>query len=148
MAVATLEAIARGGMRDHLGGGFHRYAVDAAWRVPHFEKMLYVHAQLVLAYLDAGQSTGGRSLVDVAEDTLGYVLRDMTSEEGGFFSAEDADSLPPDADGPDAVKAEGAFYLWTAVEIDALLGNDAEVIKRRFGIEPHGNAPSRRTSSW
>ena len=141
MAVATLEAIARGGMRDHLGGGFHRYAVDAAWRVPHFEKMLYDQAQLVLAYLDAGQSTGERSLVDVAEDTLGYVLRDMTSEEGGFYSAEDADSLPPDADGPDAVKAEGAFYLWTAVEIDAVLGNDAEVIKRRFGIEPHGNAP-------
>ncbi len=141
MAVATLEAIARGGMRDHIGGGFHRYAVDGAWRVPHFEKMLYDQAQLVLAYLEAGQATGERFFVDVAEDTLAYVLRDMTSEEGGFYSAEDADSLPPDASAPDVEKAEGAFYLWTEDEIDALLGTDAAIVKRRFGIEPHGNAP-------
>jgi uncharacterized protein len=93
----TLTAMAAGGMRDQIGGGFHRYSVDARWRVPHFEKMLYDQAQLVLAYLDAAQATGDRGFIDVAEDTLRYVQREMTSDEGAFFSAEDADSLPPDA---------------------------------------------------
>ena len=145
MALATLEAMARGGVRDHVGGGFHRYSVDAAWRVPHFEKMLYDQAQLVLACLEARQATGQRLFGEVAEDTLAYVLRDLTDEAGGFYSAEDADSLPPeDAASGDAGgrKAEGAFYLWTASEVEALFGDDAALVGRRLGIEPHGNAPS------
>ncbi len=141
ITVATLEAMASGGMRDHIGGGFHRYSVDAAWRVPHFEKMLYDQAQLVLAFLEAGQAAGAGALLHVAEDTIEYVRRDMTSPEGAFYSAEDADSLPPEAVGTDAAKSEGAFYLWTDEEVDALLGADAEVAKRRLGIQAGGNAP-------
>ncbi len=142
VAVATLEAMARGGMRDHIGGGFHRYAVDAAWRVPHFEKMLYDQAQLVIAYLEAGQAAGVEALLQVAEDTIAYVLREMTHGDGGFYSAEDADSLPPEAAADvGAEKSEGAFYLWTAAEIDGLLGPDANILKRRLGIEADGNAP-------
>ena len=143
IAVATLEAMAAGGIRDHVGGGFHRYSVDAAWRVPHFEKMLYDQAQLVLAYLEAGQAIGAPSLFTVAADTVDYVLRDLTHPEGGFYSAEDADSVPPEAAaaGPRSQKAEGAFYLWTLSEINGLLGDDADLIERRFGIEPNGNAP-------
>ena len=98
MAVETLRAMALGGMRDHIGGGFHRYSVDAEWRVPHFEKMLYDQAQLTLAFLEAGQATGEPFFFDVAEDTLSYVLRDMTDPAGGFYSAEDADSIPPGLD--------------------------------------------------
>jgi uncharacterized protein YyaL (SSP411 family) len=143
MVLATLRAMALGGMRDHLGGGFHRYSVDAAWRVPHFEKMLYDQAQLVLAYLEAAQASGDASFLDVAEDTLNYVMREMTDAGGGFFSAEDADSVPPEqADDPHPHKAEGAFYLWRASELDALLGDDAAVVKRRFGVLPDGNAPT------
>jgi uncharacterized protein YyaL (SSP411 family) len=143
MVVQTLHAMARGGMRDHIGGGFHRYSVDARWRVPHFEKMLYDQAQLVLAYVEGGQAASDTSLFDVAEDTLRYVLRDMTDAGGGFYSAEDADSIPPEhADDPKAHKAEGAFYLWTADELDALLAADADLVKRHFGVERHGNAPA------
>jgi uncharacterized protein len=138
MVLRTLRGMALGGMRDHIGGGFHRYSVDAGWRVPHFEKMLYDQAQLVLAYLEAAQASGERFYAEVAEDTLIYVLRDMTDEKGGFYSAEDADSVPPGG----GRKSEGAFYLWTADEIDALLGPDASVVKLRFGIEPTGNAPA------
>ncbi|MEW5984163.1 MAG: thioredoxin domain-containing protein [Acidobacteriota bacterium] len=142
MALQTLQAMAFGGMRDHIGGGFHRYSVDAEWRVPHFEKMLYDQAQLVLAYLEASQVTGERSYRDVAEDTIRYVLRDMTGPDGGFYSAEDADSVPPeDALTPGAPKSEGAFYAWTSDEIAALVGDDADLVRRRFGIEPGGNAP-------
>ena len=142
MVVRTLKAMALGGMRDHIGGGFHRYSVDGSWRVPHFEKMLYDQAQLVLAFLEAGQASGDPFHVEVAEDTLRYVMREMTDKEGGFFSAEDADSVPPeDAGRAGAHKSEGAFYLWRAEEIDALLGEDAGVVKRRFGVEPDGNAP-------
>ena len=142
IAVATLEAMAGGGVRDHIGGGFHRYSVDAGWRVPHFEKMLYDQAQLVLAYLEAGQAAGAGALLQVAEDTIEYVRRDMTSPEGAFYSAEDADSVPPESiETGGRAKAEGAFYLWTDAEVDALLGADAEVAKRRLGIEAGGNAP-------
>ncbi len=137
----TLAAMAAGGMRDQIGGGFHRYSVDARWRVPHFEKMLYDQAQLVLAYLDAAQATGDRRLTDVAEDTLRYVQRDMTSQEGAFFSAEDADSLPADAP-PGAHASEGAFYLWTMDELERLLGPDAQVFCERYGVERDGNALS------
>jgi uncharacterized protein YyaL (SSP411 family) len=142
MVLRTLRAMALGGMRDHIGGGFHRYSVDAGWRVPHFEKMLYDQAQLVVAFLEAAQVSGDPFYAEVAEDTLTYVLREMTDPGGGFYSAEDADSVPPeDAGAEHPHKKEGAFYLWRADEIDALLGEDASIVKLRFGIEPHGNAP-------
>ena len=96
MTLRTLRSMALGGMRDHIGGGFHRYSVDAAWRVPHFEKMLYDQAQLVLAYVEAGQASGDPFYLEVAEDTLLYVLREMTDPDGGFYCAEDADSVPPE----------------------------------------------------
>ena len=138
----TLRAMALGGMRDHVGGGFHRYSVDAEWRVPHFEKMLYDQAQLVLAYLETAQASGDEFYATVAEDTLHYVLRDMTSPEGAFYSAEDADSIPPEqAAAAHPHKTEGAFYVWSDQEIAAVLGEDADVARRRFGILPDGNAP-------
>jgi uncharacterized protein YyaL (SSP411 family) len=116
--------------------------VDAAWRVPHFEKMLYDQAQLVLAYLEGAQVSGDPFHLEVAEDTLRYVMREMTGEAGGFYSAEDADSVPPEkAADQDAHKMEGAFYLWRAQELDALLGDAASLVKRRFGVEADGNAP-------
>ncbi len=142
MTTDTLRAMALGGMRDHVGGGFHRYSVDADWRVPHFEKMLYDQAQLALAYLEAAQASGDDFYATVAEDTLAYVMRDMTGPEGGFYSAEDADSVPPEqANDAHPHKSEGAFYIWSEAEIDRLLGGDAGIAKRRFGIEPGGNAP-------
>ncbi len=143
MAAGTLRAMALGGMRDHVGGGFHRYSVDAEWRVPHFEKMLYDQAQLALAYLEAAQASGDEFYAAVAEDTLAYVLRDLTAPEGGFYSAEDADSVPPEhAGAAGAHKSEGAFYIWSDAEIARVLGGDADLARRRFGIEPAGNAPS------
>jgi hypothetical protein len=142
IALRTMRGMALGGMRDHVGGGFHRYSVDAEWRVPHFEKMLYDQAQLVLAFLEGAQVSGDPFYAEVAEDTLLYVMREMTDEGGGFYSAEDADSIPPEeAAAADAHKKEGAFYLWRADEVDALLGEDAAIVKARYGIEPHGNAP-------
>jgi uncharacterized protein YyaL (SSP411 family) len=140
MATETLRAMALGGMHDHVGGGFHRYSVDAAWRVPHFEKMLYDQAQLALAYLDAAQATGESFYAAVAENTLAYVLRGLADPGGAFYSAEDADSRPADAD-PSAPGREGAFYVWTAAEVDRVLGADAEIARLRFGIEAGGNAP-------
>jgi uncharacterized protein YyaL (SSP411 family) len=144
MVLRTLQAMALGGMRDHIGGGFHRYSVDAGWRVPHFEKMLYDQAQLVLAYVEAAQASGGDPFyLEVAEDTLLYVLREMTDADGGFYSAEDADSVPPEEAGQaDAPKTEGAFYLWRRDELESLLGANAAIVASRFGIEPNGNAPS------
>jgi len=152
MVLRTLRAIADGGMRDHIGGGFHRYAVDAAWRVPHFEKMLYDQAQLVLALLEAAQVSNDDFYAAVADDTLEYVRREMTDSLGGFYSAEDADSIPPEhavADdsgratkGTKPVPREGAFYLWSDEEIGRLLGDDADVVRLRYGIERQGNAPS------
>jgi uncharacterized protein YyaL (SSP411 family) len=149
MALETLRAMALGGMRDQIGGGFHRYSVDAEWRVPHFEKMLYDQAQLVLAYLDASQVSGDAFYASIAEDTLDYVARDLTAPDGAFFSAEDADSAvaeeppAPNAQRPAPTeKREGAFYVWSAADIDRLLGDDAPVVRRRFGIEDQGNALS------
>ncbi len=137
MVEASLRAMAAGGMRDHVGGGFHRYSVDAAWRVPHFEKMLYDQAQLVLAYLEGYQATGDGEFKAVALDTLAYVQREMTAEEGGFLSAEDADSLPPGGESEE--KREGAFYVWTLAELERLFGDDADVVRLRFGAEAEGN---------
>ena len=144
MALRTLRVMAFGGMRDQIGGGFHRYSVDATWRVPHFEKMLYDQAQLVLAYAEAAQLSGDRFYLEVAEDTLAYVEREMTDPDGGFYSAEDADSLDPTPDAASAHaphKREGAFYLWRSDEVDALIGDGAAVVKMRYGIEAGGNAP-------
>jgi uncharacterized protein YyaL (SSP411 family) len=142
MVAKTLQPMALGGMRDHIGGGFHRYSVDANWRVPHFEKMLYDQAQITLACLETYQLAADRFFADVAEDTLEYVIREMTNPEGGFFSAEDADSVPPeDAANPHAHKTEGAFYLWTESELTQLLKDDFDTFRYRFGIRPDGNAP-------
>jgi uncharacterized protein YyaL (SSP411 family) len=142
MALVTLRAMALGGMRDHVGGGFHRYSVDADWRVPHFEKMLYDQAQLVQAYVDAALVTGDPQYADVAADTLRYVRRDLTDAEGGFYSAEDADSVPPEHAGePDAHKSEGAFYIWGSSEVRRRLGDLAEPFCLRYGVEENGNAP-------
>jgi len=142
MAVRTLRAIASGGIRDHIGGGFHRYAVDPDWRLPHFEKMLYDQAQLVIALLDAADASSDEALAEIAGETLDYVLRDMTGPDGEFYSAEDADSVPPAGAMPAERRAsEGAFYLWSAEEVDALLGDRAPLVSEHFGIERQGNAP-------
>src|SRR5207248_2937325 len=127
-------------------GGFHRYSVDRYWHVPHFEKMLYDQAQLVVAYLDAFQITRDREFETVARDILDYVSRDMTSKEGGFFSAEDADSEVVVAPQPrdnlgHREKAEGAFYVWTKKEVDSALGDAAEIFDFHYGVQAHGNAP-------
>ncbi|HEY2567866.1 MAG TPA: thioredoxin domain-containing protein, partial [Candidatus Udaeobacter sp.] len=143
MALLTLRKMAGGGMHDHIGGGFHRYSVDRYWHVPHFEKMLYDQAQLAVAYLDAFQITRDRQYESVARDILEYVARDMTSKEGGFFSAEDADS-PVGAAGADRghpETAEGAFYIWTKKEIDDALGDAADIFDFHYGVQAHGNAP-------
>lgn len=137
MATFTLEKMARGGIHDHLGGGFHRYAVDGEWHVPHFEKMLYDQAQLVEAYLIAYQITGRMEFADTARDILDYVLRDMTSPDGGFYSAEDADSY---IRAGFKEKAEGAFYVWTANEIETALGKErAAAFDYVYGVEAKGN---------
>jgi len=142
MTVATLGAMALGGIHDQLGGGFHRYSTDAEWRVPHFEKMLYDQAQLAAAYTEAYQATKYDALAGVARDTLDYVLRDMRGVDGGFYSAEDADSLP-DASG--TRPAEGAFYVWTVEEIRGVLGREAaDIFGFYYGVEPSGNVPPRQ----
>jgi len=159
MALFTLRKMAAGGMHDHIGGGFHRYSVDRYWHVPHFEKMLYDQAQLAVAYLDAFQITRDGQYQAVARDILDYVARDMTSKEGGFFSAEDADSPVPVAAvydrrhesvqsrdvgarrAPLQKTAEGEFYIWRKKEIDAALGEAAEIFDFHYGVQAHGNAP-------
>ncbi len=137
MVTTTLDHMAAGGLYDHLGGGFHRYSTDREWLVPHFEKMLYDQAQLATSYLEGFQLTGNLHYAEVARQTLDYVLRDLTSPQGGFFSAEDADSPRPD----DPTKhAEGAFYLWTKKEIDALLGPKvAPIFDFHYTIQAAGN---------
>ena len=137
MVATTLIAMEKGGMNDQLGGGFHRYSVDAYWFVPHFEKMLYDQAQLVSSYIEAFQITGDPVLAGTACRTLDYVLRDMTSPEGGFYSAEDADSAP---DPESREKREGAFYVWSWNEILSLLGEPrANCFAFRYGVAPDGN---------
>jgi uncharacterized protein YyaL (SSP411 family) len=139
MALFTLRKMARGGMHDHLGGGFHRYSVDGEWHVPHFEKMLYDQAQLVQACLTACQISGDEFFGETAARTLRYVLRDLTSPEGAFYSAEDADSLPTAEAGK---KQEGAFYVWTEGEIREALGTErARDFGMVYGVEPAGNVP-------
>ena len=140
MALLTLRRMAAGGMCDHLGGGFHRYSVDEFWHVPHFEKMLYDQAQLAVAFLEAWQLTHDEFFARIAREVLEYVLRDMTPPEGGFFSAEDADSLL--AHGRPE-HAEGAYYVWSRQEIVEVLGEeDARIFCRHYGVEETGNAPA------
>jgi uncharacterized protein len=140
MTLFTLRRMAEGGIHDHLGGGFHRYSVDAVWHVPHFEKMLYDQAQLASAYLDAYQITHDSFYATTARDIFEYVERDMTGPGGEFHSAEDADSLVQ-AGKPDY--AEGAFYVWTKDEVDHVLGPDhAKVFDYVYGVEAEGNAPT------
>jgi len=130
MVEKTLSAMRRGGIWDHVGFGFHRYSTDAEWLVPHFEKMLYDQALLALAYTEAWQATGKEEYRETVRGILEYVRRDMTSPEGGFYSAEDADSEGE----------EGKFYLWTAAELREALGaEDAELAMDVFGVAEAGN---------
>ena len=134
MATDTLRAMAAGGMYDQLGGGFHRYSVDERWLVPHFEKMLYDNALLVRAYLDGWQVSRDPAFVRVVEETLGFVLREMTAPDGGFYSSLDADTEGE----------EGRFYLWTPKELDAVLGPEAGgALARAFDVTPDGNFEGR-----
>jgi len=141
MVLLTLREMAKGGMNDQLGGGFHRYSVDERWFVPHFEKMLYDQGQLAVAYLEAFQITGDREYADVARSIFEYVLRDMTAPEGGFYSAEDADSvIVPEEPG---LKGEGAFYIWSAEEIRELVPEPAASwFCYRYGVADGGNVAS------
>ena len=136
MTLHTLRQMARGGIYDQIGGGFHRYAVDDRWHVPHFEKMLYDQALLVPLYLDAYLLTDDALFAHVAIDVLDYVARDLTGSAGQFFSAEDADSAVPD---DPARHAEGAFYIWRADALDHALGDDADWVKRHYGVQDVGN---------
>jgi hypothetical protein len=139
MAGTTLVRMAEGGMADQLGGGFHRYSTDRQWRLPHFEKMLYDQALLASAYVEAYRATGQAGYARVARETLDYVLREMTDPEGGFRSAQDADSDDPHEPGK---KREGAFYVWRLDEIrQALPADDAALFAFRYGVEERGNAP-------
>jgi hypothetical protein len=132
----TLDEMARGGMVDQLGGGFHRYSTDERWLVPHFEKMLYDNALLARVYLDAFEATGKPQWERVVRETLDYVLREMTSPEGGFTSSQDADSEGE----------EGKFFVWTPEEIRAVLGEEeAPLVERAFGVTAHGNFEGSRT---
>ncbi|HHS97471.1 MAG TPA: thioredoxin domain-containing protein [Chloroflexi bacterium] len=126
MAVQTLEAMARGGMYDQVGGGFHRYAVDDRWQIPHFEKMLYDNALLARVYLHAWQVTGTPLFRTVAEETLDFVLREMSDPQGGFYATLDADSEGE----------EGKFYLWTEGEIRQVLGADADRFLAVYDLVP------------
>jgi uncharacterized protein YyaL (SSP411 family) len=145
IAVESLRAMARGGVFDQIGGGFHRYSTDAEWRVPHFEKMLYDNAQLLENLADAVRLTRDAELERALTRTAAYLENDLRGAHGGFYSAEDADSLPPELagkadEGSHAEKKEGAFYLWTAAELDAALGAEAAAFRARHGILPDGNA--------
>ena len=143
LAVPTLRCMARGGIHDHVGGGFHRYSVDEDWFVPHFEKMLYDQAQITVNALEAWQATGDGRQIWLARDILDYVLRDLGHPAGGFYSAEDADSPAGNA----GKHAEGAFYVWGQAEIEETLGTDAAFFSSFFGVQPEGNVLSDRDPS-
>jgi len=129
MVTVSLDAMAAGGIYDQVGGGFHRYSVDAHWLVPHFEKMLYDQALLVRAYLHGWMVTGTDRYRRVVEETITYVLRDLRHAGGGFYSAEDADSEG----------VEGRFYVWSLEELEALSGDDLPELVRHFGVTARGN---------
>ncbi len=129
MATSTLSRMARGGMYDQLGGGFHRYATDAIWLVPHFEKMLYDNGQLARTYLHARQVTQQPLFGRAAEETLNYIVREMTDPAGGFYSSQDADSEGE----------EGKFFVWTPEEIREVLGDEAALFSEAYGATERGN---------
>src|SRR5688572_11432508 len=129
MAEKSLTEMARGGIYDQLGGGFARYSTDTMWIVPHFEKMLYDNALLAVAYLEAWQLTKKDFYARIVRETLDYILRDMTSKEGGFYSAEDADSEG----------IEGKFYVWNPQQVADVLGKDADRFMKAFDVTPRGN---------
>ncbi len=139
MVTRTLDAMAAGGIYDHIGGGFARYSTDARWLVPHFEKMLYDNALLTLTYLEGYQATGREDFARVAREVLRYVARDMTSPEGAFYSATDADSLAPGGH-----REEGWFYTWTPRDIEAILGpKDTRAVETYYGLTTGGNFEGR-----
>ena len=130
MVLYTLKAMANGGIYDHLGGGFHRYSTDAKWLVPHFEKMLYDQALIAQVCLDSYLITGEEEYARIVRETMDYVLRDMTDPQGGFYSAEDADSEGE----------EGTFYVWTPEQTQAVLGErQAKLFNDYYGVTPQGN---------
>lgn len=136
MLEKTLDAMAKGGIYDHVGGGFHRYATDTQWLVPHFEKMLYDQALLSKAYLQAYQITGNKKYAEISKEIFDYILRDMTDPKGGFYSAEDADSEGK----------EGAFYLWEPKQIDSILDKDhAKLFNVFYGVTQKGNFEKSKT---
>src|SRR5712692_6467303 len=135
----TLRAMARGGIHDHIAGGFRRYSTDVTWHVPHFEKMLYDQAQLTVSYTEAYQITHDAFFAETARDILDFVLREMRGPQGGFYSALDADSLIA-AGKPE--HGEGAFYVWEAKQVEGLLGPEtAAIFDFHYGVEPDGNVP-------
>ncbi|XP_008313005.1 spermatogenesis-associated protein 20 [Cynoglossus semilaevis] len=146
MALHTLRMMALGGIHDHVAQGFHRYSTDSSWHVPHFEKMLYDQAQLAVAYITASQVSGEQFFADVAKDILRYVSRDLSDKSGGFYSAEDADSVPASGG---TKKREGAFCVWTASEIRRLLSDvvegaksaatQADIFMHHYGVKEQGN---------
>ena len=139
MVEHTLDKMAAGGIYDHVGGGFHRYSTDERWLVPHFEKMLYDNAQLAVVYLEAFQASGHARHAAVAQDVLAYVAREMTTPEGTFFSATDADSQTPA--GHDE---EGWFFTWTPEELHTVLGAErARVVAAYYGVTSRGNFEGR-----
>ncbi len=135
MVTQTLEAMARGGMYDQLGGGFHRYSVDEHWTTPHFERMLYDNAQLARVYLHAWQVTGNEFFRTITEEILYYVVREMTDPAGGFYSTQDADSEGE----------EGKFFIWTPEEIRDILSDDAQAdaFMATYGVTSRGNFEGR-----
>jgi uncharacterized protein YyaL (SSP411 family) len=136
MVEKTLDAMAKGGIYDHIGGGFHRYATDGQWLVPHFEKMLYDQALVSKVYLQAYQATGNKKYAATAREIFDYVLRDMTDPEGGFYSAEDADSEGK----------EGVFYVWDPKQINSILDKEqAEIFAAYYGVTDKGNFEENKT---
>jgi len=138
MVKTTLLHMAHGGIRDHVGGGFHRYSVDGYWHIPHYEKMLYDQGQLLTAYVEGFQNTNTSFFADIAREIVDYCKRDLRHPEGAFFSAEDADSYTDDTR---TKKGEGAFYVWKASEIDDLLGkSEGSIFRYAYGARRDGNA--------
>ena len=158
MASHTLRRMCEGGIHDHLGGGFHRYSVDEAWFVPHFEKMLYDQAQIARNLLDCARASGDERLAWAARGVFDYMLRDLAHPAGGFFSAEDADSeragigergagdqspADPAPTADSSLHSEGAFYVWTRAEIERVLPPlDVALVCAHFGVEESGNVPA------
>ncbi|KAK0168869.1 hypothetical protein PV327_002632 [Microctonus hyperodae] len=150
MCLHTLTKMANGGIHDHVGQGFARYSVDGKWHVPHFEKMLYDQGQLLRSYSNAYVVTKDRFFAEIIDDIVTYVTRDLRHKDGGYYSAEDADSF---VNAESTAKTEGAFYVWTAKEIDSLLnkkipGHDnlklSEVFSYHYNIQPDGNVSKRQ----